>query len=70
MKWCVVVCLPLVLSVYDCCCVNVLLQDLRHKYSGAVPLSDQEKFTELVIRLQENQRNIEDDLRKVEIWHL
>jgi len=44
-----------------------LSQDLRRKYSGAVPLSDQEKFTELVIRLQENQRNVEEDLRKVEI---
>ena len=51
------------------CCVNILSQDLRCKYSGAVPLSDQEKFTELVIRLQENQRNIEDDLKKVEICH-
>jgi len=46
-----------------------LLQDMRCKYSGAVPLSDQEKFTELIIRLQDNQRNIEDDLKKVEICH-
>jgi len=42
-----------------------LPQDMRHKYSGAVPLSDQEKFTELVIRLQENQRHVEEDLKKV-----
>ena len=46
-----------------------LLQDMRCKYSGAVPLSDQEKFTELIIQLQDNQRNIEDDLKKVEICH-
>jgi len=42
---------------------------MRCKYSGAVPLSDQEKFTELIIHLQKNQRNIEDDLKKVEIFH-
>jgi len=45
-------------------------QDMRRKYSGAVPLSDQEKFTELVVRLQANQRNVEEDLKKVEICHL
>jgi len=47
-----------------------VLQDLRRKYSGAVPLSDQEKFTELVVRLQENQRNCEDNLKKVDSCHV
>jgi len=32
-----------------------------------VPLLEQEKCSELVVRLQENQQRVEDDLKKVEV---
>lgn len=41
------------------------IQELRTKYSGSVPLSDQERFTQLMVKLQESQKNAENDLRTV-----
>lgn len=40
-------------------------QDLRKKYSGAVPLAQQEKFAQSMVKLQEDKKQIEEDLTKV-----
>ena len=39
--------------------------DLRQKYAGAVPLNQQERFAEQMVKLTEEKRQIEEDLRKV-----
>lgn len=41
------------------------MQDLRHKFTGAIPLSEQEKFADLMIKLQDKQNTVEEDLKKV-----
>ena len=45
--------------------LNFIYKDLRRKYAGAVPLGEQEKFSEIMVRLQENQRTMEENLKKV-----
>lgn len=41
------------------------VQELRRKYAGAVPLNQQERFAEQMIKLTEDKNKIEEDLRKV-----
>ena len=41
------------------------VHDLRQKYAGAVPLNQQERFAEQMIKLTQEKNQIEEDLRKV-----
>ena len=45
--------------------VVAVFQDLRKKYSGAVPLPTQEKFSKQMINLQNDKQKIEDELKQV-----
>ena len=44
---------------------NLSIQDLRRKYTGAIPLPAQEKFAEAMVKLQQDKAVIEADLWKV-----
>ena len=41
------------------------VQELRRKFAGAVPLNQQERFAEQMIKLTHDKKTIEEDLRKV-----
>ena len=41
------------------------VQELRRKFAGAVPLNQQERFAEQMIKLTNDKKTIEEDLRKV-----
>lgn len=41
------------------------VQDLRRKYTGAIPLQQQEKFADQMVRLQEGKQKMEAELMRV-----
>lgn len=46
------------------------IQDLRRKFAGSVPLQQQEKFAENMLRIQEDKRKIEEELGKVSLGYI
>ena len=40
-------------------------QDLRRKFSGSVPLPQQERFAQNLLALQEEKKKMEEELNKV-----
>jgi len=47
--------------------LKVIIQDLRRQFSGALPLGQQERFSETLRTLQEKRLLLEKDLNEVRV---